>query len=56
MENVRYLPLSAVKASASRIVNLTKSDFSYMAKRFLRWRGRLPRRKIKRFWRGGKSV
>ena len=32
------LAVRVVKASASRTGNLTKPDFSYVARRFLRWR------------------
>jgi hypothetical protein len=51
--NVRLLLFAAVKASASRIVNLTKPDFSHAAARFLRWRKKKwkpPKRKVKRIW------
>jgi hypothetical protein len=36
-----------VKASASRTGNLTKPDFSFAAKRFLRWRKKQPKVRIK---------
>jgi hypothetical protein len=40
-------------ASASRIVNLTKDDYSKAAGRFLHWRKKNwkpPKRKVKRIW------
>jgi hypothetical protein len=43
MATVRRLPLRTQTASASRIVNLTKPDYSLKAKRFLRWRKRRRR-------------
>ena len=45
MGNVRREPLQAQPASVSRIVSLTKPDYSAAAKRFVRWRKK--KRKIK---------
>ena len=41
------------KASAFSTINLTERDFSFAAKRFVRWRKKHhkpPKKKIKRMW------
>jgi len=47
MENMRRLRLRASRASGSRIVNLTKPNFSFAANRFIRWRKKQPKPKPK---------
>jgi hypothetical protein len=41
------LRLRASRASGSRIVNLTKPNFSFAANRFIRWRKKQPKPKPK---------
>jgi hypothetical protein len=45
---VRRVPLQAHRASVSRIVSLTKPDYSAAAKRFVRWRRKRLKSRKKR--------
>jgi hypothetical protein len=61
MGNVRREPLQAQPASVSRIVSLTRPDHSAAAKRFVRWRNKNRKFKLKkpmrvRYWQSRKPL